>query len=70
MTGFQTAGDLIAAGVQLLGTGDMGIGNTTASAAIGAVLTATDSNAMVGPGTGVDDSGLSRKRDIVRRVIA
>jgi nicotinate-nucleotide--dimethylbenzimidazole phosphoribosyltransferase len=69
MIGFQIASDQIAAGAQLLGTGDMGIGNTTASAAIGAVITAMDPDAMVGPGTGVDNSGLARKCDIVRGAI-
>jgi nicotinate-nucleotide--dimethylbenzimidazole phosphoribosyltransferase len=70
MNGFQTASELCLNGFQILGTGDMGIGNTTASAAIGVVFTAADVNAMVGRGTGVDDQGLNRKKDIVRRAIA
>ena len=47
-------------------TGDMGIGNTTASAAIVCALTGLDPDAVVGRGTGVDDSGLERKRHAVR----
>jgi nicotinate-nucleotide--dimethylbenzimidazole phosphoribosyltransferase len=62
LTGFQLASDLIARGVQILGTGDMGIGNTTPSAAIGAVVTGSSLEDMVGRGTGVDDRGLQRKR--------
>jgi nicotinate-nucleotide--dimethylbenzimidazole phosphoribosyltransferase len=68
--GFQTAADLIGDGFQILVTGDMGIGNTTASAAIGSVLTAADLDVMVGRGTGVDDRGLDRKKEVIRRALA
>jgi nicotinate-nucleotide--dimethylbenzimidazole phosphoribosyltransferase len=47
----------------------MGIGNTTPSAAIGAVITGASLDEMVGRGAGVDDAGLAHKRDIVRRGI-
>ena len=68
LTGFELASQLmIRKGVDLLGTGDMGIGNTTPSAAIGACLTGRSLEEMVGRGTGVDDSGLSRKREAIRR---
>ena len=50
-------------------TGDMGIGNTTASAALICALTGLDPVAVVGRGTGVDDAGLERKRDAVRRAL-
>jgi nicotinate-nucleotide--dimethylbenzimidazole phosphoribosyltransferase len=69
LTGFELASSLIRKGVDLLGTGDMGIGNTTPSAAIGAVITGKSIADMVGPGTGVDDAGLSRKREAIRRGI-
>jgi nicotinate-nucleotide--dimethylbenzimidazole phosphoribosyltransferase len=64
--GFKQASRRIENGADILGTGDMGIGNTTPAAAIGAVITGADLNEMVGRGTGVDDAGLTRKRDIVR----
>jgi nicotinate-nucleotide--dimethylbenzimidazole phosphoribosyltransferase len=67
LTGFELASSLIGRGVDLLGTGDMGIGNTTSSAAIGAAITGRSLEEMVGRGTGVDDSGLSRKREAIRR---
>jgi nicotinate-nucleotide--dimethylbenzimidazole phosphoribosyltransferase len=67
--GFDQASGLIEQGVDILGTGDMGIGNTTPSAAIGAVLTGASLAEMVGRGTGVDDAGLARKRDVIRRGI-
>ncbi len=66
LTGFQLAGDLFEKGVQILGTGDMGIGNTTPSAAIGTVITGSRLEKMVGRGTGVDDQGLQRKREAIR----
>lgn len=67
--GFQEATRLFQEGVDLIGTGDMGIGNTTPSAAIGAVLCGTDLSEMVGRGTGVDDEGLLRKQAVIRRGI-
>ena len=70
LTGFELASNLFENGVELLGTGDMGIGNTTPSAAIGAVITLIDLEEMVGRGTGVDDEGLMRKKEAIRRAIA
>jgi nicotinate-nucleotide--dimethylbenzimidazole phosphoribosyltransferase len=66
LTGFHLASDLFAQGVQILGTGDMGIGNTTPSAAIGTVITGSSPEKMVGRGTGVDDRGLRRKQEAIR----
>lgn len=67
--GYSVASDLIARGVQIIGTGDMGIGNTTPSAAIGAVLTGHGLDEMVGRGTGVNDKGLKRKKAVIQRGI-
>jgi nicotinate-nucleotide--dimethylbenzimidazole phosphoribosyltransferase len=47
----------------------MGIGNTTPSAAVGVVIVGATPQEMVGRGTGVDDNGLARKQDVVRRGI-
>jgi len=69
VAGFEQAVNLFEQGVDILGTGDMGIGNTTPSAAIGVVLAGASVEKMVGRGTGVDDAGLARKRDVVRRGI-
>ena len=68
--GFQEASRLFQNGVEILGTGDMGIGNTTPSAAIAVVICGGDLEEMVGLGTGVDIDGLARKRDAVARGIA
>jgi nicotinate-nucleotide--dimethylbenzimidazole phosphoribosyltransferase len=69
LTGFEVASDLLKKGVEILGTGDMGIGNTTPSTAIGVVLTHKSVKEMVGRGTGIDDAGLMRKKDVIRRAI-
>ena len=69
ITGFQLASDLIKKGVQILGTGDMGIGNTTPSVAIGSVITGQGLDIMVGRGTGVDDEGLMRKRKAIEKAL-
>jgi len=69
LVGFEVAEQVIDSGANILGTGDMGIGNTTPSAAIGAVITRTDLDIMVGRGTGVDDAGLERKRSTIQRGI-
>ncbi len=48
----------------------MGIGNTTPSAAIAAVLTGIEPAKLAGRGTGVDDEGLKRKIDAIERALA
>lgn len=57
-------------GVDLLGVGEMGIGNTTPAAALLAAFAGLDPEEVVGRGTGVDDRGLARKADAVRRGLA
>jgi nicotinate-nucleotide--dimethylbenzimidazole phosphoribosyltransferase len=49
----------------LLCVGEMGIGNTTAAAAIAAALFGGGGGRWAGRGTGVDDEGLARKRDVI-----
>jgi nicotinate-nucleotide--dimethylbenzimidazole phosphoribosyltransferase len=58
-----------ARGLDILGIGEMGIGNTTPSAAIAATFTGRPPSEIVGRGTGVDDAGLTRKIDTVRRAL-
>ncbi len=70
LAGFQEASRLCLNGVEILGTGDMGIGNTSASAAIGCAICDIGPEEMVGRGTGVDDEGLARKRHAVARGLA
>lgn len=54
----------------LLVLGEMGIGNTTAAAAVAAALRGGDPDQWVGRGTGVDDDGLARKRAAVSAAVA
>jgi nicotinate-nucleotide--dimethylbenzimidazole phosphoribosyltransferase len=68
--GIEQVAALAAEGLDVVGTGDMGIGNTAASAAIASVLTGVDPADVVGPGTGLDDAGVRHKADVVRRAIA
>ena len=67
--GIETARDLVTAGSNCLITGDMGIANTTASAALIAVFTGTDPVEVTGRGTGVDDQTWAHKVDVVRRAL-
>jgi nicotinate-nucleotide--dimethylbenzimidazole phosphoribosyltransferase len=60
----------ITAGFNLLALGEMGIGNTTAAAAVAAALLNLDPETVVGPGTGLDAAGVKRKQAIVRRALA
>jgi nicotinate-nucleotide--dimethylbenzimidazole phosphoribosyltransferase len=57
-------------GADIVGTGEMGIGNTTPSAAIGAVLSGRAPADLAGRGTGVGDEGLIRKIDAIERAVA
>ncbi|MDW4909913.1 nicotinate-nucleotide--dimethylbenzimidazole phosphoribosyltransferase [Streptomyces sp. ADMS] len=67
--GIETARDLVAAGNKALLTGEMGIANTTASAALISVFTDTDPAEVTGRGTGINDETLARKTEVVRRAI-
>jgi nicotinate-nucleotide--dimethylbenzimidazole phosphoribosyltransferase len=69
VSGFQLATDLFQQGIEVLGTGDMGIANTTASAAIGSVITGIGPKYMVGRGTGIDDKGFVIKLKTVEKGI-
>ncbi|MFG1878093.1 nicotinate-nucleotide--dimethylbenzimidazole phosphoribosyltransferase [Sphaerisporangium sp. NPDC049003] len=65
--GVSVARDLTGAGAACLITGDMGIANTTASAALICAFTGADAAGTTGRGTGADAATLSRKIEIVRR---
>ncbi|MEU3252199.1 nicotinate-nucleotide--dimethylbenzimidazole phosphoribosyltransferase [Streptomyces sp. NPDC006997] len=67
--GIDTARDLVAAGNKALLTGEMGIANTTASAALISVFTGVDPAEVTGRGTGINDETLARKTEVVRRAV-
>lgn len=54
---------------QLLIGGEMGIGNTTAAAAVGSVLTGLTPALMAGPGTGLDDEGVKKKVAVIEQAL-
>lgn len=56
-------------GLDLLATGDMGIGNTTAASAITAVLTQTPVSLVTGRGTGINDEQLTHKIQVIEQAI-
>ena len=68
--GIEMAEQAHAAGSTLLGIGEMGIGNSTAAAAVAAALTGLQAAAVTGPGTGADAECLARKRSAVERALA
>ncbi|QKW05548.1 nicotinate-nucleotide--dimethylbenzimidazole phosphoribosyltransferase [Streptomyces sp. NA04227] len=68
--GIETARDLVSAGNKALLTGEMGIANTTASAALISVFTDTDPAEVTGRGTGINDEMLAHKTEVVRRALA
>jgi len=68
--GIDLARTAKADGIQLLGIGEMGIGNTTAASAITAALTSLDPANLTDRGTGVDDQRLAHKIEVIRRALA
>jgi len=68
-TGIDAALEQIAEGADLIACGEMGIGNTTPSSAITAVITGVDPAITTGRGTGLDDPALAHKIEVIRRSI-
>jgi nicotinate-nucleotide--dimethylbenzimidazole phosphoribosyltransferase len=68
--GAALAAELTDDGYGVVALGDMGIGNSTASAALVAALLPADPVDVCGRGTGIDDAGLGRKIEVVRRAFA
>ena len=70
MEGARIAEELAEEGFGIVALGDMGIGNTTAAAALCAALLPAEPEAVCGRGTGIDDEALARKVEVVRRALA
>jgi nicotinate-nucleotide--dimethylbenzimidazole phosphoribosyltransferase len=60
----------MAKGADIVGVGDMGIGNTTAASAVTATITGLPLGVVTGRGTGVDDDGFRRKVAVIERALA
>jgi nicotinate-nucleotide--dimethylbenzimidazole phosphoribosyltransferase len=69
LSGAAIASELADEGVRVIGTGEMGIGNTTSAAAVLAALTGASPADIVGHGTGLDDQGRLKKVAVVERAL-
>ncbi len=67
--GMDTVFELKNKGYDILGTGEMGIGNTTTSTAVAASLLGIPASEIVGRGAGLDDEGLKRKEKVIDEAI-
>lgn len=68
--GIEVFQDELAKGLDIVGTGDMGIGNTTSSSAICAAVTGEPVEKVTGRGTGIDDVRLARKVAVIKQALA
>ncbi|MBQ7565350.1 MAG: nicotinate-nucleotide--dimethylbenzimidazole phosphoribosyltransferase [Lachnospiraceae bacterium] len=68
--GIELAGELNKSGFDLILTGEMGIGNTTTSAAVAAVLSGKDPSFFVGRGAGLPDDKLEKKLSVVKNAVS
>lgn len=69
-TGAELAQEAFREGVTLIGTGDMGIANTTPSSALFAALLPCEVEAITGRGTGIDDATLDKKIRVIKKALA
>lgn len=69
-TGIELVTAEVAKGLDIVGTGDMGIGNTTASSAICAVITDRPTSDVTGRGTGLTNDQLTHKIEVINRALA
>lgn len=69
-TGFEAAAQAAAEGVEILGVGEMGIGNTTTSSAVLSCLLNLPAEETTGRGGGVNDQGFLRKKQVIDGAIA
>ena len=69
-TGIEIVTSEVAKGLDIVGTGDMGIANTASSSAICAVMTGKSVAEVTGRGTGLSDEKLARKVEVISRALA
>ena len=69
LKGLSIADELKSKKTDIIGTGDMGIGNTTPSSAIAALLTKHRVEEVTGRGTGISDASLQHKIDVIKDAI-
>lgn len=69
LVGIETVKELKDAGYRILGTGEMGIGNTTTSSAIASVLLGQPVEVVTGRGAGLNLEGIARKVEVIKEAI-
>jgi nicotinate-nucleotide--dimethylbenzimidazole phosphoribosyltransferase len=67
--GLEIVKEEVKKGLDIVGTGDMGIGNTTPSSAIAAAITGEKVEKVTGRGTGIDDKQLTHKVEVIERAL-
>ena len=70
LAGFDAAADAVKNGARIIGAGELGIGNTTTSAAVLAALTGKSPKETAGRGGGLTDAGLARKLEVIKTALA
>lgn len=68
-SGFDAVRDAHRDGIDVVGIGEMGIGNTSTSAAVLSALTGASPDETVGRGSGLTDAAFAHKRDVIRRAL-
>jgi len=68
--GIEVAGTMIDSGYNIIATGDMGIGNTTPSSAITSVICNMKAEEVTGLGTGIDQEGLKKKVEAIKKAVS
>ncbi|MFC2061269.1 nicotinate-nucleotide--dimethylbenzimidazole phosphoribosyltransferase [Elusimicrobiota bacterium] len=68
-TGIELAEEQIKKGADIIGTGDMGIGNTTPSSAIVSAVTGVEVSKVTGKGTGINDEILKNKIEVIEKAL-
>lgn len=69
LTGIDIVQECVSKGIEIFVTGEMGIGNTTPSAAVTSVLTGVGVQEATGRGTGLDSAGVQHKAEVIARAI-
>lgn len=70
IAGIEIVEEYAKKGAKIIGTGDMGIGNTTSSSAIVSVIAGVDASMVTGYGTGLDEKGLANKIEVIKKAIS
>ncbi|MEM9061347.1 MAG: nicotinate-nucleotide--dimethylbenzimidazole phosphoribosyltransferase [Pseudomonadota bacterium] len=68
--GAEAAQTAVANGAKVVALGEMGIGNTSSASLLAHAIDGIDLEALIGPGAGLDEDGLSRKHEVLKRCTA